>query len=171
MRKDRPDIILVMLDSLRSDCMSAYGGALRLRTVDGICSRGVVYKKAISPGTYTVPSLASLFLGRRVKDIKTLKSDHLRNYNTNTDPLQKKIEYIGQNESTLANQMEYLGYDTAAFSNNPFISRATGLANGFSHNENIWLKSKIDSGNSSVKTILGMVQSDTVAIGWSSWLT
>jgi hypothetical protein len=162
LKEGRPDIIFVMLDTLRADYLKVYGGNLRMRTIDSISKKSVIYKKAVSQGTWTVPSHASLFLGRRVKSIKAINRDSLKDYNTNTDPFLRKSEYIGSNEITLAKHMSYLGYKTALFSNSPFIGSSTGLANGFMHVYNVWFKEKIESNNLLVRASLSIVDDDTI---------
>src|SRR5271157_5226502 len=119
-----------MLDTVRADYLKMYGGKLNLSTLEGFARNGVIYDKVIAPGTYTVPSHASLFLGKRVRQIKAVCRNPLKNYNSSIDPFVNRCKYIGDNEATLAAKMEALGYESSLFSNNPFISKTTGMANG-----------------------------------------
>ncbi len=160
LKSGRPNVIFVMLDTLRADNTASYGGRRRLSTIDGIAGRGVVYRNAISPGTFTVPSHVSIFLGKRVKGIRELNKDPIKNADANTDPFLKKRSYLESKEITLAKQMSYLGYETALFSNSPFISVQTGLASGFMSTHNVWINDKLDSGTPLVKSSLRLVSSD-----------
>ncbi|VVB77522.1 Sulfatase [uncultured archaeon] len=160
MKGSRPDVIFVMLDTVRADFLSAYGGDMRLSTLDAIARKGVLYERAISPGTYTVPSHVSLFLGKRVKSIRAVTKDRLKEYDKNIDPFLRKAVYIGRKDVTLARHMGYLGYKTALFSNNPYVSAPTGLASGFEHISNVWLNSKIENNRPFVRATLGIVSSD-----------
>ncbi len=155
--KDRPNVIVIMLDTLRADMLKTYGGKRMLPTIDGLAKKGAVYKNAIAPGTYTVPSHVSLFLGKRVKSIKRLQKDPIRHYDENVDPFLSRTRFIDKKEMTLARHMEYLGYKTALFSNNPFVSATTGMAEGFSSIENLWIDEKINKNRNSVKLTLGVV--------------
>ena len=63
--EDRPpSVILIVIDTLRADAVSAYGAAEGTTpTLDGLAARGVVYRNALSPSSWTLPSHASLFTG------------------------------------------------------------------------------------------------------------
>lgn len=165
MRKSRPDIIFLMLDTLRADSLRAYGGRHSLSTIDGISAKGVVYKKAIAPGTYTVPSHTSLFLGKRVKGIKSLSGKKTQKIYERTNPFLGKVKFIEKKEMTVAKQLSYLGYRTALVSNNPLVSPRIGMAEGFEHTYDLWLD-KIGVH----KVPLGIVSHETsrnIAVGLS----
>lgn len=129
----RPNIVFVMLDTARADYFRTYGGVMELPNIDRMSSNGVVYENAVSPGTYTASSHVSLFTGRRVASVRALMQDKLRNADRNIDPFLVKSRLIKQGEPTLAKKLEYLGYKTALFSNNPLVTRYTGIAEGFSY--------------------------------------
>jgi len=156
----RPNIIFVMLDTVRADVLDVYGGKLKTKNINRIAKRAAVYENAIAPGTYTVPSHVSLFTGSRVRSVPVLLKDPMRYSDENTDPLLIKSRYIKDSEMTLAKRMRYLGYDTAMFSNNPFVSKATGLANGFDYVENIWLNEMVDKNRAFVRNVLRIIESD-----------
>ncbi|MEM3839356.1 MAG: sulfatase-like hydrolase/transferase [Candidatus Micrarchaeaceae archaeon] len=133
MAKRRPNIIFIMLDTARADYFRAYGGRLELPTIDRLSRKAVVYENAVSPATYTAPSHVSLFTGKRVASVKVLMKDKLKNADVNTDPFLVKQKLINDGELTLAKKLSYLGYNTALFSNNPLVTRFTGIAEGFSY--------------------------------------
>ena len=61
---DKPNIMMVLLDSLRADHCGILG--YEKPTTPGssyLAEKGVVYEQAISPGIWTMPSMASLFTG------------------------------------------------------------------------------------------------------------
>lgn len=145
-----------MLDTLTADHLKLYGGDIRMKNLEALGKTGVVYKNAIAPGTYTLPSHTSLFTGKRVRSIKAFREDPVKNYGKNTDPLFKKNRYVGENETTLAMHMSYLGYKTALLSNNPFVTTATGLGQGFSFIKNIFVEKKV----AAHKTSLGVIGND-----------
>lgn len=153
------NIVFVMLDTVRADVLKAYGGEVRLRNIDNIARNGITYDMAIAPGTYTLPSHLSLFLGKRVRSIPGIALSGMKFNDLMTDPLLKKLKFA-QGEVTLAKMMEYFGYKSALFSNNPFVSAPTGLANGFSHVSNIFVDKKLISSNTFVRSVLHLIQND-----------
>lgn len=156
---DSRNIIFIMLDTVRADMLRPYGGSAEVRTVGRLARNGIKYNMAIAPGTYTLPSHLSLFMGRRVSGIPWLQSVGMRFSDIVTDPLLKKSRYRPR-EPTLAQVMEYLGYRSALFSNNPFISYETGLATGFSYVSNLFVDEKLRSNKASVRAVLGLIQND-----------
>ncbi|MDE1823130.1 MAG: sulfatase-like hydrolase/transferase [Candidatus Micrarchaeota archaeon] len=158
--KDRPDIIFLMLDTFRADVLKMHGGNLNLEAIEGISRKGTVYANAIAPGTYTVPSHMSLFLGKRVRQLKELNKDKMKHYDSMTDPFLTKSRYIREGEMTLAKHLSYLGYKTAMFSNNALVSRRTGLAEGFGHVDNVYFDKKIPKSKRYVKSVLKLAASD-----------
>ena len=156
----RPNIVFIMLDTVRADCLDVYGGSVRTSAIRRIASRAAVYDNAISPGTYTVPSHVSLFSGERVRNVRQLLKDPIEHSEENTDPFLLKSRYIKEGSMTLARKLSYIGYNTALFSNNPFVSRSTGIAEGFGYVQNLWFENKINKNRGSIKLALKMVQSD-----------
>ncbi len=133
MPSSRPNIIFIMLDTARADYFGAYGSNLDLPNIDRLSKRSAVYENAVSPGTYTASSHVSLFTGRRVAHIRELMKDKMKNPDEHIDPFLVKSRLIKPGEMTLAKKLNYLGYSTALFSNNPLVTRYTGIAEGFSY--------------------------------------
>ncbi len=156
----QPNIIFLMLDTVRADALCSYGGSLRLENIDRLAKKSVVFQNAVAPGTYTLPSHLSIFLGKRPRSIRGLMRDNIKHYNDRTDPFLKKSSYVRGNEITLAKHLSYLGYKTALFSNNPFVSSAAGISNGFSYVENMFVESKLNGGSIPLKVLLKMIDSD-----------
>ncbi len=140
---NRPNVIFVMLDTISADHLKLYGGNASMKNFENMAIRGTKYANAIAPGTYTLPSHLSMFLGKRVRNIKMLLKNPVKNQNTSTDPLFLKNKYIRDNDRTLAMQMSHLGYKTSLFSNNPFITESTGLSTGFSYIRNVFIENKL----------------------------
>ncbi len=153
------NIIFVMLDTVRADMLRPYGGNIAVENIEHLSKNGAKYNMAIAPGTYTLPSHLSLFLGRRAGKIPRLRSTGMKFSDLMTDPLLKKTKY-SSNDLTTAQVMEYFGYRSALFSNNPFVSEATGLARGFSYVSNLFIDEKIRSNKTSVRAVLGLIQND-----------
>lgn len=62
---DKPNIIFMMVDTLRADHVSAYNKMdIRTPNMDSLSTDGVLFEKAISPASWTRPSGVSMFTGR-----------------------------------------------------------------------------------------------------------
>lgn len=60
----QPDIILIVLDTLRADRLSCYGYHRETSPhIDAFAKNGVVFERAISPAQWTIPAHASIFTG------------------------------------------------------------------------------------------------------------
>jgi len=59
-----PNIIIVLIDTLRADHLSCYGYPRRTSpSIDAIAEKSCLYERAISPAAWTPPAHASLFTG------------------------------------------------------------------------------------------------------------
>lgn len=57
-------VILIVSSSLRVDALSAYGNeSYRTPAIDGLASDGILFEQAISPSSWSRPSVASIFSG------------------------------------------------------------------------------------------------------------
>jgi len=64
-RADAPDVVLVVLDTVRAGNVSAYGyGRPTAPALDALAREGALFLDATSPSTWSLPSHASLFTGR-----------------------------------------------------------------------------------------------------------
>jgi arylsulfatase A-like enzyme len=116
MRTDRPNIVIVVLDSVRRDHLGCYGHHLPTTpNIDRIAEEGVRYENAAATSCWTLPSHASLFTGLYPSQ-HGVDLDHLG---------------FGPNVSTLAEVLSRRGYASAAISCNGFITARTGLTRGF----------------------------------------
>jgi arylsulfatase A-like enzyme len=61
---DRPNVILIMVDTLRADRLPAYGyHGIATPAIDALAADGAVYTHAIAQASWTKPSAASLLTG------------------------------------------------------------------------------------------------------------
>ncbi|TMA80612.1 MAG: hypothetical protein E6J77_18195, partial [Deltaproteobacteria bacterium] len=119
----RPDVVVIVLDAVRADHLSAYGYARPTTPViDALANAGVLYRRAISAGTWTVPGHASLLTGRLPTSHGAYRAPGGTNAATALDA---SVE-------TLAERLSAAGYDTAAFlANHAYLDPAFGLSRGF----------------------------------------
>jgi arylsulfatase A-like enzyme len=128
-RAGSPNVLIVVIDTLRADHLSSYGYA-RATTpnLDRFASEGVLFQNAISACSWTLPSHASLVTGR-------YPSDHGMQ---NAEPM----PWLGWDHKnlrgyeTLGEALEQAGYRTGAFSaNQTYFTSNVGLGRGFIHFE------------------------------------
>jgi arylsulfatase A-like enzyme len=106
----------VVLDTTRADAVSAYGHQTGTTpTVDALARDGILYRRAYSNANWTLPSHASLFTG-------LFPSQHGVRYGS---------EALPDTVITLAEALRQRGYETAAFSENPWLGASTRTDRGF----------------------------------------
>jgi len=122
---ERPDLVLVVLDTLRRDQLSTWadldGGGVPTPTLTALADAGARFDQAWATSPWSVPSHASLFTGQ-LPSKHGASSDHL---------------WVGDEVPLLADELRELGYRTLALSANPWVSTATGLTRGFEHAEGV----------------------------------
>lgn len=61
---DRPNLLLITLDTLRADHLGCYGGsAAKTPVLDGLAKEGILFMNTVAPVPLTLPSHSSLFTG------------------------------------------------------------------------------------------------------------
>jgi arylsulfatase A-like enzyme len=114
----QPNIIVLILDTLRASHVSSYGYPVKTTpNLDAFAAENILFRRAISAATWTVPSHACLLSGLHISQhrIETIKGD--RQFN----------EAIVTLPAALSSQ----GYRTAAFSQNMLFSPNNHLDKGF----------------------------------------
>jgi arylsulfatase A-like enzyme len=109
-------VILLSADTLRADALSCYDEAgVRTPRIDRLAADGVVFRRAISPAPWTLPSVASILTGLspKVHLVTTLKSR------------------LSDRATTLAEHMGRAGYHTAAIVQNDLLRARVNLSQGF----------------------------------------
>ncbi len=112
-----PDLVIVVMDTSRADHFGCYGyGQQTTPVIDRLASQGILFEKAITHDTNTLPSHASLFTG-------LYPVVHRSRFND--VPLSPDFE-------TLAERLAKTGYQTAAFvSGWTLDAKVSGLSQGF----------------------------------------
>lgn len=111
-----PNVLLIVLDTVRSWDMSAYGYPVPTTPwLERWSSRGVRFERVLSPSPWTLPSHASLFTGRPEHELST-----------------DWFTPLDGTYPTLAEVLASRGYHTVGIvANTVYCSRETGLARGF----------------------------------------
>jgi arylsulfatase A-like enzyme len=115
--KDAPNVLVIVVDTLRADHLSGYGYSRQTSpNLDHVAQMGVLFEEAFAAASWTLPSHASLLTGR-------YPSDH----GAEKGPLDGRYPTIGE-------AFRSQGYRTGAFSGNSFFfCRRMGLGRGFAH--------------------------------------
>lgn len=130
-RPRRPHILLIVVDALRPDRLGCYGCARsNSRVIDSIASESVLFERTIAAAPWTQPSMASLFASVYPGVHKTLSYELAYK---GTFGGAAKVAVFDESFVTLAERLRDAGYETAAFSANPFILEDYGFAQGFDH--------------------------------------
>jgi len=121
--KVQPNIVLVLIDTLRADHLSCYGHARRTSpSIDRIAERGTLFECAVSSAAWTPPAHASLFTGtypsRHGVELSRLV------LNPALDPLPEVLHRHG--------------YRTYGVSSNHWLSRETRFDRGFDQFVHSW---------------------------------
>jgi arylsulfatase A-like enzyme len=119
MTERKPNILLIILDTLRRDRLSAYGHTRETSPeFDAFAARATLFERAIAPAQWTVPSHGSMFTG-------LYPSAH---------QLTQANGVLSGAHPMLAEILHGAGYHTAAFCNNPLVGVLNnGLQRGFEH--------------------------------------
>jgi arylsulfatase A-like enzyme len=109
-------VVLLVLDSVRSDHLSCYGhDRPTTPAIDRLAREGVRFTRASAATCWTLPSHASLFTGR-------YPSEHRADLDTGR---------LNDELPTLAEELGRRGYDTGCITCNGFVASRTGLDRGF----------------------------------------
>ncbi len=117
---DSPNILLIVLDTVRADHLSLYGyPRATSRALERLAQRGIRFDEARATAPWTLPSHASMFSGRWPHELDVQWSA----------PLRSRFP-------TLAGYLGSQGYATAGFvANTEYCSYETGLGRGFTNYE------------------------------------
>ena len=114
--QNQTPVILISIDTLRADHLSAYGyGTIRTPNIDSFAQQGTLFTDVNTQIPLTLPSHTSLF--------------------ASTYPFENGVEenadIVPSNAVTLASVLQSHGYHTAAFIGSSMLDRRFGLDKGF----------------------------------------
>jgi arylsulfatase A-like enzyme len=122
-RDDGPNVLLVVVDTLRADHLDLYG--YERQTAPSLTARaaqGVVFERAMAPSSWTVPSMASLFTGQYAYTHGLYDEYHWM-----LDP----------DVPTLAETFREAGLSTVCVMSNPLLDDLNGALRGFEQVESV----------------------------------
>ncbi len=124
-RDDRPNVLLVTVDTLRADRLGCYGfGLAHTPAVDRLAAEGVRCTDATAPAPITLPAHCSIMTG-------LYPPAHGVRDNGNYA--------LGPEAVTLAERLQAAGYRTGAFVSAAVLARRYGLDQGFAaYDDDLW---------------------------------
>jgi len=112
----KPDILLITIDTLRTDALEPYGATDTLTPyIARFASEGVVYEAATTPMPLTRPAHCSILTGL-YPDQHGVLTNH---------------QILPEEVVTLAETLSEAGYQTAGFTGIRFLSQQSGIGQGF----------------------------------------
>lgn len=122
-REGAPDVLFVVMDTVRAQSCSTYGYERETTPVlTSLAEEGLRFDQATAPATWSLPAHASLFTG-------TFPSVHQCHAET---------EALSDELPTVMEVFQRAGYETRCFSANPHISASFGLTRGFDACDKAW---------------------------------
>ena len=113
-RGGRPDVILILIDTLRADRLGAYGGPRPTSpNVDGLAADGARFERVVASSSVTSPSVASILTGRYPR--------------FNSFGFGANGYRLVSSEQTIAEHFRDAGYRTAAIIGNPMLHPRAGF--------------------------------------------
>ncbi len=105
-KRERPDVLLIVLDTLRADRLSCYGYSRPTSPhLDAFAEGGMLFERGVSPAQWTIPAHASLFTG-----VYPTTHGTTQIYSRHSSAWPTVAEYLQE-----------LGYATVGFCNNPLL--------------------------------------------------
>lgn len=126
---ERPNVLLISLDTLRADHLSCYGYERDTSpTLDRLASEGVLFERTYSTTSWTLPSHMSLFTGLAIST-----------HGVCDDRLWTALEgsQVPARGTLLAERLSDAGYATGGFYTAPYLAARWGFDSGFDHYERI----------------------------------
>jgi len=143
-----PNVLVVMLDTLRADRLGTYGYSRGTSPfLDGFAKRSLLYERAISNASWTLPAHISAFCGHDPGEHGAVLT-----------------HYDGRFE-LIAEALLQRGYQTAGFSANRFYTTCMqGVSAGITHYENTFLTWRDIVTRTSLYTRIGKFMNDYAGI-------
>lgn len=121
-RDERPNVLLISLDSARADHLSCYGyrsphapEVQNTPAIDQLAAEGVLFEEALATTSWTLPSHVAMLTG--LPDLAHgVELDAFR---------------IADEHTTLAERLGAAGYRTAGFFSGPYLEPRFGFGRGF----------------------------------------
>jgi arylsulfatase len=123
-RPDKPNIILLVVDTLRADYCPARGGSCSTPALESLAQKGVLFEQCYALAPWTPPSMSGMFAsayppGLAAGPTRKPWRDEARSYS------------LRPQDKSLAELLVSDGRKTCALVGNPVVSEMTSLFHGF----------------------------------------
>ena len=126
---DNCNIIIIHIDALRADHISAYGYTMKTTpNIDKFANKSFIFKNAITASSWTLPSTMSIFTSTYPSE-HGIKNLYLRN--KRGELIQANLQTINPDTDTLAKILKQNNYATAAFTGGGGVHSRFGFDKGF----------------------------------------
>jgi len=126
---DKPNVILIVLDTLRSDHLGCYGYPLDTsRNIDEFAGKSILFENVVAAAPNTVMSHRSIFTGLYPSE----SGFNLIGEYKNGRFVAPLMHTITPKVMTIADYLQSNGYYTAAFTGSAYMSAMNGFDKGFS---------------------------------------
>ena len=112
---EKPSVLWILIDTARRDHVSPFGSLAETPAIERLAAQGVLFEDAVTVVPKTPQSVASFFTGRYPihHGLRTLHDE------------------LKENQPSVVKLFKEAGYRTAAFVNNPWLSKDRGFGQGF----------------------------------------
>ncbi len=115
--KRSPNVVLILIDTLRADLLGCYGNAADASPeLDALASEGVLFEQAIAQCSWTRPSIGALLTSKYPRTLGLYKEQN---------------EILNDRFTTLAEYLKARGYTTLGVTANPVINSVFNMHQGF----------------------------------------
>lgn len=121
-----PNIILVVFDTMRRDALGCYSGSNNTPNIDNFAKESIVFRNAISPSSWTIPSHASLFLGK-------YPSEHGMHETPSTEYANLAKNKLLPKTGNFIYSLKKYGFNLIGYSANFWVSPQNGFDYGFNN--------------------------------------
>jgi arylsulfatase A-like enzyme len=115
--RERPNVVVLVLDTLRADHVGAYGGRALTPNIDRLARRGLRFTRVFNEAMPTIPARRSIMTGRRVFPFRRWRPYRGLFRAPGWEP-------IHDVNGTFTSVMRRRGYWTAYVTDNPFLVHA-----------------------------------------------
>ncbi len=124
-RSRQPNVLVILLDTLRADHMGTYGYERDTSpNLDEFAAKYIKFNFAVTAAPWTPPSVASIFTGQ-------YPTSHSFIPPNSREEAKGRLSVLSPDHETLAEIFKHNGYATAAISPNPWITSTFKFDQGF----------------------------------------
>ncbi len=132
--RTRPNIVLILIDTLRRDHLPFYGYSKPTAPfLSELAARGLVFERAHSTSSWTPPAAASLFTSLYPFQHGVLRGFQLAQRLQRLRGTSIRLTPVPSAAETLAEALSRRGYRSFAITENPNLVPEMGFAQGFRH--------------------------------------